>query len=169
MIVTNLFLNYALDVFYKSPKYETFCPSQQVNEAVLTKDACLAKGGQWNENTYPKEIYNAPTQPVPATGVEVKGYCNEQYTCGKNFEEANKVYNRNVFIFLVIAGTALLIGSIFVAAIEAVALGFSLAGIISLIIGTIRYWSDMDERLRVIVLGIALIALVWIGIKKFNN
>ena len=172
MIVTNLFLNYALDVFYKAPKHEVFCPEPQVREAILTQEACLAKGGQWNESTYPKELYQGetvPAQPAPTTAVEVKGYCNEQYTCGKNFEEANKVYNRNVFIFLVVAGTALLIGSIFAAAIEAVALGFSLAGILSLVIGTIRYWSDMDERLRVVVLGIALVAVVWIGIKKFNN
>lgn len=172
MIVTNLFLNYALDVFYKAPKYEVFCPQPQVREAVLTQETCLAKGGQWNESTYPKELYQGqtlPAQPAPTTVVEVKGYCNEEYTCGKNYEETNKVYNRNVFIFLVIAGTVLLVGSIFVAGIEAVALGFSLAGILSLVIGTMRYWTDMDERLRVVVLGIALVALVWVGIKKFKN
>lgn len=166
MIVMNLFLNYALDVFYKAPKYEAFCLEPQVREAVLTKDACLTKGGQWSENVIPKDAYRAT--PTPLTP-EVVGYCNENYTCGKDFEKADKVYNRNVFIFLIVAGTALLVGSILMTALEAVALGFSLAGVLSLVIGTMRYWSDMDERLRVVVLGAALIALVWIGIKKFKN
>lgn len=161
MIVANLFINYALDAFYPAPKYESFCPQLQVNKAILSKNECLAGGGQWNENAY---IPTAPTKTV-----EVKGYCNENYTCGKNYEDAQKVYNRNIFIVLVIAGTALLIGGVFLTGVEAIALGFSFAGILSLIIGTIRYWSSMDDRVRVVVLGVALAALVWLGIKKFKN
>jgi hypothetical protein len=79
------------------------------------------------------------------------------------------MYDRNVFIVLVITGTALLIGGVFLTTAEAVALGFSFAGVLSLIIGTIRYWSSMDERLRVVVLGCALVALVWLGVKKFKD
>lgn len=168
MLVANLFINYALDAFYPSPKYETFCPQSQVNEAVLTKAACLTKGGQWNENTYPAEA-KMPTAVTPAGTVEVKGYCNVNFTCQKSYDAAQKVYDRNVFIVLVIAGTGLLIGGVFASAIEAVALGFSFAGVLSLIVGTIRYWSNMDERVRVIVLGFALAALVWLGIKKFKD
>ena len=168
MIVANLFLNYALDAFYPAPKYETFCPNKQVNEAILTKDACLIKGGQWSENVVPKDVSRAAPIPV-SIKPEIAGYCNENFTCSKNFEEVNKVYDRNIFIVLVIAGTAFLVGGMFVAAIEAVALGFSFAGVLSLIVGTLRYWSSMDDKLRVVVLGFALMALVWVGIKKFKN
>lgn len=165
-VVANLFLNYALDAFYQEPRFEAFCPQKQVQEAILTKEACLLNGGQWSENIYPKDVYRTePVQPL----MEVRGYCNENFTCGKNYDAANKLYQRNVFIVLVIVGTAFLVGSMFVTSVEAVALGFSLAGILSLVIGTMRYWSSMDERLRVIVLGIALAALVWVGIKKFRE
>ncbi len=170
MVVTNLFLNYALDAFYPAPKDEDFCPNPQVREAVLTQEACVAKGGQWSEGQYPKEIiYRNAVETTPISAVEIKGYCNERFTCQKNFDEAQKIYNRNVFIVLVVAGTALLIGGMFASTIEAVALSFSFAGVLSLIIGTMRYWVSMDERLRVVVLGIALVALVWIGIKKFRE
>lgn len=166
-LVANLFLNYALDAFYPSPKYETFCPQKQVQEAVLTKEACLAKGGQWSENVVSPKQYGIYQDLIPAQSIV--GNCNENYTCNRNFGDAMSVYNRNVFIVLVVAGTAMLMGSIFVANIEAIALGFSFAGIFSLLVGTVRYWGDMNDRLRVVVLGVALVALVWIGIKKFKD
>lgn len=168
MLVANLFLNYALDAFYPRPQYETFCPTSQVEEAVLTKDACIAKGGQWTESVTPKGAYST-TPVVSPTAPELIGYCNQNYTCGKNYDAVTKVYDRNVFIVLVVAGTVFLIGSIFAAELVVVALGFSLAGILSLIIGTMRYWSSMDEKLRVVVLGIALVSLIWVGVKKFKN
>lgn len=168
MLVANLFINYALDAFYPAPKYEAFCPQSQVNEAVLTKDACLTKGGQWNEDTYPVDI-KTQVAPIPAGSVAVRGYCNVNYTCQKNLDSAQKVYDRNVFIVLVVAGTLLLIGGVYASGAEAVALGFSFAGILSFIVGTMRYWSSMDDRLRVVVLGCALAALIWLGVKKFKD
>jgi hypothetical protein len=169
-LVSNLFLNYALDAFYPSPKYEAFCPTKQVNEAILTKNACISVGGQWNEQSYssPYAPGNVKIAPVPPSE-KVQGYCNANYTCQNQLNDAQKIYDRNVFIVLIIAGTAFLIGSIFASAVEAVALGFSFAGVLSLIIGTMRYWSSMDERVRVIVLGLALAALIWVGIKKFKD
>ncbi len=163
-IVANLFLNYALDAFYPNPLFETFCPQKEVVTPITEEKACRSAGGQWTNDPYK---YVGVSAPIPA-GAPL-GYCKENYTCGKNYEEAMKMYNRNIFIVLVIAGTALLIGSIFSSAIEAVALGFSFAGILSLVIGTMRYWGSMDDRLRVVVLGFALTALVWIGIKKFKD
>ncbi|MBI5078379.1 MAG: hypothetical protein HZB11_03405 [Candidatus Yonathbacteria bacterium] len=163
-IVANLFLNYALDAFYQRPLFETFCPSKQVNVPITTEKACTDVGGQWNSDPY---RYIEATKPIPADAP--KGYCNENFTCQKGFESADKLYQRNVFIVLVAAGTVFLVGSLFATAVEAVALGFSLAGILSFIIGTMRYWSSMDERLRVVVLGLALAALVWVGIKKFRD
>lgn len=163
-LVANLFLNYALDAFYQQPQFETFCPAKQVNTPITTEKSCIAVGGQWNSDPY---RYVGVKEPIPADAP--KGYCNENFTCQKGFDEAMKIYNRNVFVVLVVAGTGFLVGSIFASAIEAVALGFSIAGILSLIIGTMRYWASMDERLRVIILGLALAALVWIGIKKFRD
>lgn len=173
VIVINLFFNFAIDTFYKQPKFEDFCKNEQVKPLVKTQDECVNKGGQWTEAP-PKEAYlyqNDRTVPipVPASGETINGYCNEYFTCQKEYEDVNKVYNRNVFLILVVLGVLLVMGSYFAAVYGAVSLGFALAGILSLIIGSTRYWSDMDERLRVIVLGAALVSLIWYGIKKFRD
>lgn len=47
----------------------------------------------------------------------------------------------------------------------AIMYGFSLGGVISLIVGTMGYWSDM----RVLVLGVALITLIILGVWKFRD
>lgn len=170
MIVANLFINYALDAFYPAPKFETFCPQSQIQEAVVTKAACVARGGQWTESTYPVASGLKPVSaPVRRATLEVTGSCDVNYTCQKGFDAAQKLYDRNVFIVLVIAGTILLISGIFISSVEVVALGSSFAGVLSLIIGTIRHWSNMNEYAKVVVLGFALAALVWLGVKKFKD
>ena len=67
-----------------------------------------------------------------------------------------------------ILGVASLVAGIFISA-TSVSIGLSLGGVLSLIIGSIRYWSDMDDILRVIMLGVALLALIWVGIKKLKD
>ena len=174
VIVINLFFYFAVDAFYKQPKYENFCKNEQVRPLVKTQDECVTKGGQWTETLEGKGIIwdkSDPSRPValPAPQNDVVGYCNEYFTCQKQFDDANKVYNRNTFVIMVILGATLIMGSYFAAVYGAVSLGFALAGILSLVIGSTRYWSDMDERVRVIVLGVALVALIWYGVKKFKE
>lgn len=170
VIVLNLFFAFAIRLGYKEPKWETFCPEKQVNTPIETEEKCLESGGQWNN--YGHDYNYRMSKPVPApsiTEVEPKGYCNEQYTCGEGFNTALSKYNRNVFVILIVLGVISLGVGYAVGASSAVSLGLSLGGILSLIIASIRYWSDMDDIIRVIILGLALIALIWFGIKKFKD
>ena len=163
-IVVNLFLTYLVDVLYHQPDFADFCPEAEVNRAIESEAACLEVGGQWNENIDAKGA--APqgiSQPVPA------GYCNTTYTCSKQYEEVMQVYNRNVFVVFVIAGILLLIGSVYLAGVEAISLGLSFGGVLALIIGATRYWSDMDDILRVILLGVALAGLLYVAWRKFRD
>ncbi len=168
-IVLNLFFVYAIKVFYPEPEYTNFCENKQVKIIPDTKDECLSVGGQWTDDKYiQKTIPRNGSIEIPVIKTESKGYCNPDFTCGQDFRNANDIYGRNVFVALVILGVVSIIGSLFVASIEAVSLGFSLGGVLALIIGTMRYWSAMDDYIRVIVLAFALVALIWIGIKKFK-
>lgn len=171
VIVLNLFFNFGIKLVYKAPVYDDFCKAKQVNVSPKTQDACLAVGGQWNENYITGDYYRGevvPMKPVPADG-EVTGYCYEQFTCQKDFENANKLYNRNVFVSLVVLGLISLFAGYYLGQSAPVSLGLSMGGVLSFIIGSIRYWSDMDDYLRVVILGIALVSLIWFGIKKFNQ
>lgn len=161
-IVTNLFIAYATQVLYPEPEYTDFCQEKQVNKPAGDEATCVERGGQWNETVIPDGV-------KPLTEAELKGYCNEDFTCSKTYEDAYSLYNRNVFVVFVGAGILLLLGSVFLSGSQAASLGLSFGGVFALIIGSIRYWSDMDDILRVILLGVALCALFWVAWKKFQD
>lgn len=86
------------------------------------------------------------------------------------YRNATNVYNRNVFIITIIAGIMpIIIGSVFIPpAVGSVGSGLMYGGILTIIYGTIGYFSDMGKLLRVIVIGIALAVLIWIGFKGLS-
>jgi hypothetical protein len=162
VIVLNLFFNYALSLVYKQPEYNAFCPMGQVITQPRTQNECTSKGGQWAE-------YGAEMKPVPWTTDAPAGYCDLQFTCRQDFESAMKTYNRNVFVVLVILGAiSVLIGNFF-RGNEVIGSSLSMAGVLSFIIASMRYWSDANDLIRVVILAIALALLFWIAMKKFRN
>jgi len=168
VIVLNLFFNYALSLVYKNPKYETFCPNtSQVVANINTEKQCVDIGGQWNPN-----YYNQPmsTEKVISPGKTIPfGYCDQQFTCRNNYDASQKIYDRNVFITLVILGAiCVAMGNFFVGNML-ISIALSLAGVLSFIIASMRYWTSADDLIKVIILAIALSILIWVAIKKFKN
>lgn len=166
VVVLNLFFNYAISLVYKEPQFDRFCPVEITSKTYTDKTVCTEAGGQWTETTYPVE----PEKNDVTNPVKVSGYCNATYTCGQAYDTSVSTYNRNVFIILVVLGVLSLVAGAFLTHLSSVvALGFSFGGVISLVIGAMRYWSNMQDVLRVVVLAFALAALVWVGIKKINE
>ena len=156
VIVMNLFFNYAVSLVYSEPTYDQFVPSSQIVEQPNTKESCVAVGGQWNENTYPEKE------------TKIRGWCDPNYTNQKHYEEARKVYERNVFITLVVLGVVSLIVGAFVV-LPILSLSFSWGGVLSLVIASMRYWGNADKVLKVVILAVALGALIWLAVKKFSK
>jgi hypothetical protein len=50
-----------------------------------------------------------------------------------------------------------------------VGIALSLAGVLSFIIASMRYWGSADDLIKVIILAIALAILIWLAIKRFKN
>ncbi len=174
IIVLNLFFNYTLSLAYKQPRYEAFCPTRQVNEAVDTQKACVDKGGQWTENykNPPAGEKGYTLQQVKNMGsvvVPPAGYCNLQYTCQNNYNDAQKIYDRNVFITLVILGAICVAIGSFLKGNMLIGTALSLAGVLSFIIASMRYWNSADDLIKVIILAIALAILFWVALKKFKD
>jgi ABC-type phosphate transport system permease subunit len=169
VVVLNLFFNYAISLIYKAPVWENFCTSDITTKAYTDKAMCVADGGQWNETTVPISTdANGLTKPIPV-GTEISGYCNATYSCQKSYDTAHALYDRNVFIVLVILGVLSLVAGTYLTTFSAVSFGLSFGGVISLLVGAMRYWSNMHDWLRVAVLAAALIALIWLGIKKIKE
>lgn len=174
IIVFNLFINYGIDTFYKAPKYDNFCKPEVVRQAIASKEKCDSIGGLWSENVYYKGVMKdnqqVATAPVPAGQVaEPAGWCDASFKCQKDFDSTANVYRRNAFIIWVIAGLAAIMASFFLMAVEAVSTAFVFAGLVSLIVGTIGYWSAMQDYLRFVILGLVLAVLIYIGYKKLKE
>ena len=165
VIVLNLFFNYALSLIYKAPDYSIYFKQPQVVDAINTKEDCLKIGGQWNENS--RDIYGQPILigKTPA----IKGFCDPNFTKQQDFENAQKVYDRNVFITLVLLGAICVALGSFLKGNLLISTALSLAGVLSFIIASMRYWGSADNLVKVIILAIALGILVWVAMKKFKD
>jgi len=165
IIVLNLFFNYGIKTFYDSPKFEDFCSKDLISRQYAVQQDCEAAGGFWTSNPD-----FAKPAPIPETAdSKMAGWCDVYHKCQQEFDDVRDVYNRNVFLILIVLGIISIVLGFVISQSEAVALGFSFGGILSLIIGTIRYWSGMDDYLRFIILGVALAILIWMGIKKLKD
>ncbi len=158
VIVMNLFFNYAVSLVYKEPVYDAFIKPTQVVNTITTKDACIAVGGQWSENIFPNEKGKT----------EVQGYCDPNYTKQMEYNAARKVYDRNVFITLVVLGVLSLVAAGFLK-INILSVAFAWGGVLSFIIASIRYWSEADTLAKVIILAVSLGILIWLAVKKFSK
>ncbi len=157
VIVLNLFFNYALSLVYKAPDYNEYFPQTQVVPEITTQQDCITAGGQWITQVAP---------PTSTTSKTQTGYCNPDFTKQQQFNAAEKQYDRTIFIALVILGVLSLIAGSLVAH-EVLSLAFAWGGVLSLFIASLRYWSDANNLLKVIILAVALGALIWTAVKKF--
>lgn len=165
IVVLNLFFNYTLSLVYSYPEYNTFCPQKQVVESPQTKTQCLAVGGQWVENTTPVSV-EPGVKTIPT---EKSSYCNADFTCGKNYETARTGYEKNVFITLVVIGLFSLAIGLFLKGNDVISSGLSLGGVLSFIIASMRYWSSAENLIKVVILAVALLALIWLAYRKFQD
>lgn len=162
VIVMNLFFNYTLTLVYKAPEYDAYYARPQVVESPNNKEDCLGIGGQWTENA------NYKLQPINVNEKEPVGYCDPDYTKRMAYEDARKVYERNVFVTLIVLGVIVLVLGMIIS-IEVLATAFAWGGVLSLIIASVRYWSLADNLLKVIILAVALGLLVWVALRKFSQ
>ena len=159
IIVMNLFFNYAVSLIYNEPTYDQFVTSPQVLQNITTEGGCVSVGGQWTVNT--------PTT-IDKKTTALQGYCDPNYTNQKAYEAAVKIYDRNVFITLVILGIISIVIGSFVT-VSVIPAAFSWAGVLSLIIASMRYWGSAGKLLKVGILACALGILIWLAVKKFNK
>jgi hypothetical protein len=146
------FASYAIQSFYPAPEYDEYCEDKPT-AIIQDRATCESEDGTWNSYDSPKG--------------DLDGYCDFYSKCQEEYEAVRDPYERNVFIVNVIIGILVLVLS-FLLSVEAVSSGFMFGGVIMLIYGTTRYWGNLSNVLRTIVLGLALGILVWVGYKKLK-
>ncbi len=122
---------------------------------------------------YKNPDYNAFCSSMP-TEVPVGGNlatANPQYypICQNNFQNAENVYDRNVFIALIVLGALCVAIANFFTGNTVISLALAWAGVLSFIIASMRYWGSANDLIKVLILAIALAILFWVAFKKFKN
>ena len=74
-------------------------------------------------------------------------------------------FQDKAFILMVISGFIALILGLFILN-GAVSSGALLGGLFTLFIGTVSYWGRFQNWSKIVILGLILVALIWIAYKK---
>jgi len=166
-ILYAIFVTSLIEAVHPSPRYEDYCVSKPgpatpvkteiVNCSLINPVQCESGGMiqyEYDSNGCPKSAYC--------------DYCNN------NLQEAQKKYNLTVFIISsVMAIIAIAIGLLLPtkkkSINEWIGTGFLLGGLITLFVGTIRYYSDMTRMLRPIVLLLEIIIVIYLAHKKLQK
>ena len=169
-ILFAFFVYFTIEAIYPSPKYEDFCKNQYYREPIPVKQGMQVNcTNSWETKEVQECSVNkgSPEFKQDVNGCDIFDKCNY---CGKEHDEYNNKYQRNVFIITAIIGIIAIVFGLYFG-IEFMAGGFLFGGIITLAYSTIRYFSrgNVDNWLRVIVLFIEILILIWIGYKKVVN
>jgi len=160
-IVLCAFVIYLIQAIHPSPRYENYCNVNPPYFENITKAICESNNGNWTSET----IQYTKTSP---TQTQFQGYCNFNYKCEQEFRTAQDNYNLVVFIVAVIVGIIAVAFGI-VLQLTSVSSGLMLGGAFLMFYGTMTYWEKLSNWIRVIILGIALAILIWLGYKKLKS
>ena len=186
-IVFVFFVGFGIASFYKAPKYEDFCVQREFKEA-LTKDKCEADNGKWvsyegYDRGIPKPAIagnqllctkfdekgkNVTLNCETIDQITQSGYCDLDFYCREDFDKTREKYNRNVFIVATGIGIIILIVG-FALKMASVSAGLMGGGVLTILYGIIRYWTDLPDYGRFIILGIILAILIWLGYKRIKK
>ena len=154
--VSVFFFAYAVQAFYPAPTFEDFCGEREPVKAVSNEAECVSKGGEWI--CVERDSLN----------MDIPGWCDQYSQCQKYYEEARKPYERNVFFANLGIGIILFVVAFFLG-IEAVSSGLMGGAVMLIVYGSMRYWGELSDVWRTLMLGFALVVLIWLGYKKLEK
>ncbi len=159
VIVANLFFAYSLSLILNGPNHDEFCPFEKTSQIIEDKNTCEQQDGIWN----PGEVIDQNQK------IKSAGYCDLYSKCSHQFEEANKIYEKKVFIALIAIGVLVLISSLVFKNNAVLSVAIPIIAVLDFVIASIRYWRYSDELLKISILFLALVALIYFAVKKFKN
>lgn len=163
-IVLNLFFNYALSLAYPEPVWDEYVGREYIPADYYDEASCIDVGGKW----YPPVKVPPERMSSSIMAPEATGWCDPNYAAQMEYDAVRKTYERNAFLILVVLG-AISIGAGVLVPLEVLALGFSWGGVLSLVVGSLRYWNEADTLVKVLILLAALLGLVFVAVRKFKD
>ena len=165
MLIT--LFNLTVTYFYEMPQYDDFCKNIYENYPMkYTNGQCL-------NCTFSKELQEASVSCGQEGGISVYEYdekgceisLKECNLCNKEFEDANKIYNRNTFFIYAAIGFALIVAGLFIS-ILLIQLITLPAGAFLVIEAAVK---NFDDKLYIIItFALLIIAAVYLALKKLK-
>ena len=165
-ILLPLCIGLFVDAIYQEPKYENYCNQtfypeyKQPLNNVTCPDFSMTQEYQTCIN-----LKGNPTFKYDDNRCQVFDKCD---MCSVGFNQAQSIYNRNLFFILAPIALIFVVLGIFLT-IEYLGAGFMFGGLILLFYATMRYFSDMGKLLRAIVILVELLIILYIGYKKIDR
>ena len=168
-VLAALFIGFLIEAIYSEPKYEDYCFYQYSIPQMIPN-----KLGESCNFSYDQQMRTdcaiskgMITQEYDSDGCVSKEKCDY---CQRDYMDADEKYNRNLFYITAPIGLLLiLLGLYLPLSIDAIAGGMLLGGILTMIQITMRVFGNIGKWPRVILLGLELVLVIWIGIKKVHE
>jgi len=153
MILTIFVVVYGLGVIYPKIVYEDHCALIKTAEVIETQERCEQVGGQWNPYFDDIQCTKAPC---------VQGYCDRDYVCRKDYENALEVRSKKIFYISVPLGILIIFIGGFLFYLDAVGAGLMGGGVGTIIYGAGGYWRYGDDLFRFIISLLGLAAVIYL-------
>lgn len=158
-VIFVMFCAYGTNLVYESPDYEDYCNATYSPTKIATEECEISESLQqkteacWNNKGEAIPVYDEQ-------GCQIDIICS---TCRLDYEKAEEIYSKNMFIISLIVGVIFIAISALLIQIASVSGGLMLGSLFFIVYGTARYWRFMNDWLRFILLGIALLILIYLG------
>lgn len=160
VIALNLFFFVGRSLILPEPVYDDYCPTRV--QPAATEEACKTQDGIWVAT--PKDAsVTAVVKPNP------EGYCDLYQKCQPLYDAAHKQWAMYSFVIAVGLGILSIIVGVLPIGSSIVSSGLSYGGVLAFIIAATTYWGEAGNLLKLGISAIALVALIYIGIRRFKD
>ncbi len=166
-ILGALFIGFLIEAIYESPDYGDYCERYEAPKpSMVREELCDFTYNQAFRTKCIQEEGNIKEE-YDENGCVIKESCDY---CAKEFDEAREKYNLNLFYITAPIGLLLIILGLYLPiSISAIAGGALLGGILTIVQVTTRVFGDLGRWPRVILLGLELVIVIWVGVKKVKE
>jgi hypothetical protein len=179
-VLFGIFTNSLAEALFNEPDYNNYCkPYTSIYEKMAPVSVPTQTITGCNNCTYiePTTEERDNCKDGDLAPVYSQNNCITSYkceTCNKEFQNAQSNYNFKIFLVTALLGLVAIILGLYLpkdinSLNEWIGTGFMFGGLISVFIGTARYFGDMHKIVRPIIIFIELILVILITYKKLKD
>jgi len=147
VILTSFVAIYGIDLLYPQTNYNDYC-NESTNIFVNNSQQCIEANGYW-------VLYGA--QVKASSPLEANGYCDLQYYCRQDYDNATQARSTRVFFVALPLGIVVIVAGAALFGLESVGAGLMGGGIVTLIYGAEGYWRYAQQWMK---FGLSLLGLI---------